>query len=127
MDICKIFENISLPIDSFNVDCDGVTYKQIRHVVGMLINLPIVKTVSIYKAKRLHYHLKVKLNCKIPIWQTFILRLLCFDDEKRLRLDIRRSEKQPELIDYVGDIKISYCNNKAKVISKYELVDEVSK
>lgn len=127
MNFKLIVENLTKGKNWFNVDCDDVPYKTVKHIVKMLILDDNVKRVAIYKARRLHYHLQVELYRYIPIWQTFLLRLLCFDDPKRLRLDIRRAEKTVDLIDYIGDVKLAYRNNKLKTLASYKLLNEVSK
>lgn len=124
MSISNIFLNASKITDRFNIDIDDLYKKRVINIVKNLQNTLDIEEIRVFKAKRKHYHICVKLKNPKPIWFLLLVRILCFDDMDRVRLDISRlAINKLKFFDYVSQYKYQITVKKQlkiKMVSKYE-------
>ena len=92
---------MDMKVDSFGIDLDtkdpvilAKSSKRAREYGKILI-----------KESKNGYHIRVKLDKKMNVKQTFWLRLFCMDDERRLLYDLLRFVNGSNHIDILWDDK----------------------
>jgi len=76
--------------------------------------------------KKGHFHVKVWFEKPIPLWQIILMRILAYDDIKRIRCDlIRLGHNTPHLIDYLANIKF-HDDKPEKNLSLYKTITDIT-